>query len=634
MANRLWENLCRAEFLRKGWHLVRRDIRNDFAEDLLAVESFSAVLDENIKELSLRLMNETYEPSPLRPINIPKGSLGSRPGSLLPIADRIVLHTAILLIAPRIDATLSQRVYSYRVKEQVKKGELFKESAVEKLPFLKGRDIRAFIDPFEPWYGLWPEFDLISKRAFDNKTLKFLCISDISAYFENISIPLLKDQMSRILHDEPKIVNLIARALERWAVRTFDGDTYHRGIPQGNEVSSFLGNLFLKPIDDVFEKFCHDKGAEYFRYMDDIRIFTPNIDAATEAIFILDEKVRKLYLNLQSSKTKIIGEDRKEVTRFLYDKRVERAQLLLDSLRNKKSVNRDKVLKKLDEFAGQQPDGPGNEQRIKNARHPLSGFSLRLFRMLLTGHSCMNSAALTRRLVREIKRNPDPRLTKKVAANVAQFPRHPGAVNDIIELLLSGTFIHNHQKAELIRALRYASRLPDEIIKLAKSIIKDESENYYVRMQASYLVSRVKVSPNELNSLNDLYREEKDEFVRCAISTILLQQTGQRQKKLISGMLHSPNEKLRAIGRYYDLIQNNYAYSKSQFNFIFDERFPHRVCDYIYLIYCALNSENSNIIKTLSDKLEKPSRSHELLSVREILFQSHQIALSKLSSGK
>ena len=270
---KLWRQLLTEEVLTRGWHLARLDSRNDFTEDLFSTDVYGFDLKHRIRETINRIQTGTYQPRPLLRMEVPKGALAFRPGTVVPIADRVVLSAIILLMAPLIDAKLSKSVYSWRIKDPPpKKGSIFRETAITDLPFLKKGTIRREVDPFEPWYQLWPMFDAEARNVFLDKGYRYLATSDIAAYFENIQLLILRDQLLALLPQEHQLVNLLCLFLESWAERTTDGRPHMRGIPQGNFVSSFLGNLFLRPLDQQFDQFCSGKDIVYYRYMDDVRV--------------------------------------------------------------------------------------------------------------------------------------------------------------------------------------------------------------------------------------------------------------------------------------------------------------------------------------------------------------------------
>jgi retron-type reverse transcriptase len=338
-SDNLMTQLLKPEILKRGWHLARLDTKHDFAEDLYSSDVFGTDLKLHIREIINRLQTGTYQPRPLLRMEVPKGSLGFRPGAVIPIQDRVVVSAIVLLIAPIIDKKFPKSVYSWRLKDPLPKtGAIFKETDIADIPFLKQETIKARIDPFDSWYEVWPEFDEESRNAFLKDEYRYLATTDIAAYFENIQLPILRDQLLSHLPTNLKIVNLLFSFLESWALKTADGRPQLRGIPQGNFISSFLGNMFLMPLDEYFRQFQSEYDILYYRYMDDARIFTKSIADARRVIFSMDRELRKLHLNVQTAKTKIMDEKHKEITHALIDDRVDKITSLVEELEKIRNI--------------------------------------------------------------------------------------------------------------------------------------------------------------------------------------------------------------------------------------------------------------------------------------------------------
>src|SRR5438034_10215967 len=114
MAEDLYTKLSDLILLRRSWHLARNDSRSDFIFDPYRFSDFAFRLDEQLAAMSQSLQNRTYHPTPLLTIDVPKSSLSVRPGSAVPIDDRIVLFAIAQLIAPCLDKKLPPNVYSLR----------------------------------------------------------------------------------------------------------------------------------------------------------------------------------------------------------------------------------------------------------------------------------------------------------------------------------------------------------------------------------------------------------------------------------------------------------------------------------------------------------------------------------------
>jgi reverse transcriptase-like protein len=610
-SNKLWKKLCTENSLRKGWHLTRTDMKRDFAKEPFSVEIFGYSSDENIKELLRVLRTGKYNPKPLKRVAIPKGTLGTRPGTLLSVEDRVILFGALQLIAEPLDSHLKETVYSFRVNKDKKKDSLFYEGDAISLPFLKNKTVRKYIDPFDPWYGLWPKFDEISKKAFQEQNYRYMATSDIAAYFENIQLDILRELLNDLLPGEQKIINLFINSFAAWTYDTEQGRRYLRGIPQGTQISSFFGNLFLKPIDDAFEVFGENNDIKYYRYMDDIRVFTKEFDIARSAILLLDSEIRRLHLNLQSGKTKIYDELHGEVTTVLIDRRLTQIDDIEEKYRDKVKIAKEKgvepnfsdLLIKVNRILDQKPDGNTDEQKIKGARKPLKNLTDRTFRRLLTLCLSMDSDKLTKLLLREIKINADGRLGFKLITYAKHFPRNTTIQNELLKFIVSKTNIFSYQEAQILEALRYQSRIKEELLSYCKERIKDESVDVFVLTQALRLISRCNLNADDIKMAQKLYDDFDDVTVKKAAALILIRQRGKANIDFVRSIIFHPNDDLRKLGRLIWSIKN----SMSKSNYFQAQIFDHQylLVDYIPFLYLIAESGEKKLVEGLIAEIRK-----------------------------
>ena len=499
----LWEQFLTKETLTRGWHLARTDVRHDFSEDLYSTDVYGQNLQNNIQETLNRIRTGSYQARPLFRIEVPKGALSFRPGTVIPIQDRVVLSAIILLLAPLIDQRLPEAVFSWRVKNPLpKKGPIFRESDITDLPFLRKRTIRIRVDPFESWYRLWPEFDERTRRQFQDEGFRYLATSDIAAYFENIQLPILRDQLLTYVHDESELVNLLINFLESWVERTSDGRAHFRGIPQGNFISSFLGNIFLLPLDSSLSEFCKNRDSVYFRYMDDVRVFTKSRDDARIAVLLMARRLRELHLNVQTAKTRIYDERLKEVSKFLVDARVDTLSDMIDGIQHKykwaepSNGEKQEILDNLKHIA--RTEMPGG-QKITGTRNALEGLSLRCFSRWIFAHMLIRSDAYVGRLLAEISKSADDKLTRKLVSTTKRFPRKRGIQTRVLRMIEEGQIIFPYQEAECLRAIRYLSTVSRDIQDHAWNRLIDAGNERYLRMQAAYLLSRTTIEIGRLD---------------------------------------------------------------------------------------------------------------------------------------
>ena len=350
--------------------MARNDARTDFIYDSYRYNDYAFRLEDNLKGLLLSLKAETYRPQPLLEIDVPKSTLAVRPGTVLGIEDRVVLFAILCLIAPTLDKKLPSTVYSYRLKPKQSKESLFNDIEILDFPLLKKTTAQQRIQIFEPWYGQWPLFSEQSQYIFEEKGYNVLSLADISSYFENINLEILRDILLRYLPKEQKIVNFLMAIYESWVVRTPDGRVVGRGIPQGNSISSFLANIYLLPLDEAFIKFKKLHDIQYLRYMDDVKIFSKDETIARLAIFKMNKELRSLHLNIQGSKTEIIRDD--EIREEFVGEHLKEVNDCIESFNGKRlnETDRKNCIKRL----------TAECRKIKVRKYALKNKDFRLFR--------------------------------------------------------------------------------------------------------------------------------------------------------------------------------------------------------------------------------------------------------------
>jgi len=619
---KLWKELLTKETITRGWHLARDDTRQDFSEDLYSTDTYAQSLSQLVQETINRLLTNSFQPRPLFRIEVPKGPLAFRPGAVIPIQDRVVLSSLVLLIAPALDKKLPDSVFSWRLKNPIpKKGPIFKETDITDLPFLKKETIREEVDPFEGWYRLWPVFDEKTRKVFKEDGYWFLATSDIAAYFENIQLPILRDSLLKHLPHETSLVNLLCQFLEGWCDRTGDGRTHHRGIPQGNFVSSFLGNFFLLPLDIAFDELSKECDVKYFRYMDDVRAFTKSRENARRAILLMARTLRSLHLNVQTAKTRIYDETRGEVTRLLIDNRVDELSVLINSVQKDwkgrpiPSKDRSAYLNKLAEISKRDAlDG----QKLVGSRGPIEGLSLRAFNRWMTAHSIVKSDAYVKRLLSEISKSADMKLTKKLIASAKRFPKKKSIETSVFKMIQNKQIIFPYQEAECLRAVRYLSTLSNEAIKHCWKRVMDKSGDRYLRMECAYLLSRTKLDKKQIDMLGKAFRVEPDNYVQAAMACLLAQRF-KNNEGIIRELVFHPNEKVRDIGKLFRTVKNDVTVAKETLRHSLRKEIPWVTCDYIPFLHLMSMSSNVNIRRLLLDSIRQPRLDHPIGGVREIL---------------
>lgn len=255
------------------WAKATRNIMVDNRSDFILAPHFDIIFREKgaelIQQLSAALGAGTYEPQLPIQMSVPKQGILSRPGSILLPQDRLLYQGLIEDILGQMEGQMDRsRTFSH-------------------VP--SGDPERLFASSFDAWSAFQQRVEQICGQC------KVVLQCDVANFFETLpQHPLINALEGSGCRAET------VRLLEK--VLTSFKQSVSQGIIQGIFPSDVLGNFYLTDIDGL----CALKGLPSARYVDDLYIgFSSNLEAK---IFLntLIEKLRKVGLNLNPSKTKII----------------------------------------------------------------------------------------------------------------------------------------------------------------------------------------------------------------------------------------------------------------------------------------------------------------------------------------
>ncbi|WP_252349183.1 RNA-directed DNA polymerase [Ochrobactrum sp. BTU1] len=266
---------------------LRQDMRDDWYSDCLQYEDIFSNKDD-AKRIIISLLqdwNGVYRGTKSIVRNIPKKGYGERYGLETDFFDRFVYQAICTFLIPYYDKLISHRVLSYRYDPKpLKKKYLFK-----------------------PKISRWFTFEGVTHTFVGSG--KFLLVTDLSNFFENISRAELIKEL------EKAIVSLQATGPEKLQIRNAIGTlerllgqwTYSgsHGLPQNRDASSFLSNILLSNVDRAMAS----KGYDYYRYVDDIRIIADSELECRRGLQALIRELRAIGMNINASKTEILSPD-------------------------------------------------------------------------------------------------------------------------------------------------------------------------------------------------------------------------------------------------------------------------------------------------------------------------------------
>lgn len=263
---------------------LRQDMRDDWFVDALEYsEIFDAPNDLlAVVQTILHENNGQYQSGGRFAYDIPKTNLGLRYALETDFYDRFMYQAIASYLMPFYDSLLSNRVLGHRFNPE--------------------RKSEKYI--FKHRIDLWNTFQGITKTALEADGT--LLVTDLINYFENITVDSI---ISALIDNLPNIeatgieknrirnaIHTLEHLLDKWCY------SQRHGLPQNRDASSFLANIVLNKVDRKMV----EKGYDYFRYVDDIRVICNDENEAKQALNYLISELRSIGLNINSSKTKIL----------------------------------------------------------------------------------------------------------------------------------------------------------------------------------------------------------------------------------------------------------------------------------------------------------------------------------------
>jgi RNA-directed DNA polymerase len=237
--------------------------------DGVTIEMFEKDLGDNLYKIWNRMSSGTYFPPPVRAVEIPKSSGGTRILGVPAVGDRVAQTVAALVLEPRTEAVFHEDSYGYRRG----KGALDAVGRCRERCWARDwvidLDIRKFFDSV-PW-------DLVIKAVQANVT-----------------------------HEQRWIVLYVRRWLAAPIVMP-DGrlEARDKGTPQGSAISPVLANLFMHY---AFDKWLEREfpTVEFERYADDAVVHCATERQASEVLVALEQRMAEVGLQLHPDKTRVV----------------------------------------------------------------------------------------------------------------------------------------------------------------------------------------------------------------------------------------------------------------------------------------------------------------------------------------
>ena len=254
------EEVCARGNLVRAWKRVRSN-KGGPGVDGMTIENAEAYLREYWPNIRSQLLEGTYQPQPVKRVEIPKPDGGIRKLGVPCVVDRLIQQALLQVLQERWDPTFSEHSYGFRPGRSAHQAVAQAQRYVaEGYSIVVDLDLEKFFDRVNH-DGLMAR---VAARIADKRVLKL-----IRAF-------------------------LNAGVMEDGLVRPVD-----EGTPQGGPLSPLLSNLVLDDLDKELAR----RGLRFCRYADDCNIYVRSRRAG-ERVMASVSKFLTLRLKLQVNETK------------------------------------------------------------------------------------------------------------------------------------------------------------------------------------------------------------------------------------------------------------------------------------------------------------------------------------------
>ena len=272
LAEQLMEEVCDRGNLERAWKRVRSN-KGSPGVDGMTIDAAKDYLREHWPNIRTRLLEGTYQPQPVKRVEIPKPDGGIRKLGVPCVVDRLIQQAMLQVLQERWDPTFSEHSYGFRPGRSA-------QQAVAQAQ-------RYIADGYNVVVDL-----------------------DLEKFFDRVNHDSLMARVAARVSDK-RVLKLIraflnAGVMEDGLVRPVD-----EGTPQGGPLSPILSNLVLDDLDKELAR----RGHRFCRYADDCNIYVRSHRAGERVMASLSRFLtNRLRLKVNEAKSAVA---RPEERKFL-----------------------------------------------------------------------------------------------------------------------------------------------------------------------------------------------------------------------------------------------------------------------------------------------------------------------------
>jgi RNA-directed DNA polymerase len=268
--DRLMEEVIERENLKEALRRVKAN-KGSAGVDGMALGVLTDHLKQHWPAIRERLLNGTYEPQPVRRVELAKPDGGVRKLGIPTVLDRFLQQAVLQVLQRRWDRTFSQHSYGFRP------GRSAHQAVAQAQQYIANGD---------GWV-----IDL-----------------DLEKFFDRVNHDKLMGQIEKRVEDK-RLLKLIRAFLNAGVMENGLVSPSVEGTPQGGPLSPLLSNVVLDALDRELER----RGHRFVRYADDSNIYVRSERAGQRVMESITRFItEKLKLKVNETKSAVARpQDRK-----------------------------------------------------------------------------------------------------------------------------------------------------------------------------------------------------------------------------------------------------------------------------------------------------------------------------------
>jgi RNA-directed DNA polymerase len=261
--NRLMEEVCERDNLKEALRRVKAN-KGSAGIDRMTVDQLDDYLKQHWPVIREQLLSGTYEPRPVRRVEIPKPDGRVRKLGIPTVLDRLIQQAVLQVLQRRWDRTFSEGSYGFR----------------------PGRSAHQAVARAQKYiadgYG-W-------------------CVDlDLEKFFDRVNHDKLMGQIAKRVEDK-RLLKLTRAFLNAGVMENGLVSPSMEGTPQGGPLSPLLSNVVLDELDRELER----RGLRFVRYADDCNIYVRSERAGQRVMESIPRFItHKLKLKVNETKSAV-----------------------------------------------------------------------------------------------------------------------------------------------------------------------------------------------------------------------------------------------------------------------------------------------------------------------------------------